>query len=421
MIFWKPGMSETYEVQLTTWAYGGEALGRLEDGRAVFVPLALPGERVRVRLTEDKPRYARGEVTALLEAAADRVAPRCPLYGRCGGCHYQHVAYAAQLTAKRAIVRDQLVRIGKFPDPAVAPTVPSPAVWGYRNHIQMHLSPEGRLGFRAPRSAEVVPAEDCLLAAQPLRDLIPHLVLEAGSGVERVHLRVGAGDEVLLWLRGQRPAPPAFQVDFPLSAVYTNPEGAAFVLVGRGFLPMEVKGKVFRVSAASFFQVNLAVAEAMIDHLLEHLPLTPRARLLELYSGVGLFSAFLAPQVGELVAVESSPEACYDFGVNLDAFDHVALYEAPAAMALEHLAAQGFQPDVAVLDPPRSGLSRAALDGLMALAPAMVAYVSCDPATLARDGRRMARHGYRLVHITPFDMFPQTYHIETISLWERRR
>ena len=413
-------MSDIQEVQLTTWAYGGEAMGRLADGRAVFVPLALPGERARIRITEDRPRYARGEVVALLEAAADRVTPRCPLYGHCGGCHYQHVDYAAQLAAKTAIVRDQLVRIGKFPDPPVAPAVPSPQVWGYRNHIQLHLSPEGELGFRAARSAEIVPVADCLLAAQPLRDLLPRLTLEAGTGVSRVHLRVGAGDEVLLWLRGETPRPPAFAVDFPLSAVYTNPAGESFVLAGRGFLPMEVRGKVFRVSAESFFQVNLPVAEAIIEHLLAHLPLTPRTRLLELYSGVGLFTAFLAPQVGELAAVESSPTACYDFGINLDACDHVALYEAPAAMALEYLAAQGFHPDVVVLDPPRSGLSRAALDGLMALAPAVIAYVSCDPATLARDGHRMARRGYRLVRVTPFDMFPQTYHIETVSLWERR-
>jgi 23S rRNA (uracil1939-C5)-methyltransferase len=119
--------------------------------------------------------------------------------------------------------------------------------------------------------------------------------------------------------------------------------------------------------------------------------------------------------------VESSPSACDDFGVNLDAYDHVSLYEAPAALALEHLAAQGFRPDVAVLDPPRSGLSRAALDGLMALAPPVIAYVSCDPATLARDGRRMARRGYRLAQMTPFDMFPQTYHIETVSVWARHK
>ncbi len=410
---------ETHDVQLTTWAYGGEAMGRLADGRAVFVPYALPGERVRIRLTESKPRYARGAVETLLETAPDRVAPRCPLYGQCGGCHYQHVAYPAQLAAKAAIVRDQMARIGGFPDPAVAATVPSPQPWGYRNHIQLHLAPDGRTGFHAPRSDRVVPAEDCPLAAEPLRALMPTLQFEPESGITRVHLRVGAADELMLWLRGNDPTPPAFSVDFPLSVVYTNPWGEDFVLSGRGYLVMEALGKAFRVSAPAFFQVNIPVAEAIVQHLLEALPLTPATTLLELYSGVGLFSAFLAPRVGELVAVESSPAACEDFAYNLDAYDHVSLYEAPAEVALAHLVESGLQPDIVVLDPPRSGLPRDVVDALAALRPQTIAYVSCDPATLARDGKRLARHGYRLRSLTPFDMFPQTYHIETVSFWVR--
>ena len=413
-------MSKIFEVQLTTWAYGGESMGRLPDGRAVFVPFTLPGERARIRLTESKPRYARGEVETLLETAPDRVPPRCPFYGRCGGCHYQHVAYPTQLTAKQAIVRDQLTRIGHFSDPPVAPTVPSPQPWGYRNHIQLHLAPDGKVGFRAPRAEEVVPVDDCPLADDALRPLISGLQFEPESGIERIHLRVGAGGELLLWLRGSEPTPPAFTVDFPISAVYTNPWGEDFVLAGRSFQVMEARGRAFRVSAAAFFQVNIPVAEAMIDHLLERLPLTPQTTLLELYSGVGLFSAFLAPRVGELIAVESSPAACEDFAVNLDAYDHVSLYEAPAEVVLPHLEAGGLRPDVALLDPPRSGLPREALDALVALQPETIAYVSCDPATLARDGQRLARRGYRLRSITPFDMFPQTYHIETVSVWEKK-
>ncbi len=408
-----------YMVHLATWAYGGEVMGRLKDGRAVFVPFTLPGEQARIRLTEEKPRYARGEVITLLETAADRVPPRCPLYGQCGGCHYQHVAYPAQLAAKAAIVRDQLSRIGGFPDPSVAATVPSPQPWGYRNHIQLHFSPEGQLGFRRRRSEHVIPTQDCLLAAQPLHDLMRVLEFDPESGIERLHLRVGTGDELLIWLRGQSPTPPAFSVDFPLSAVYSNPRGEDFVLAGRGFLVMEALGKIFRVSASSFFQINIPVAEAIITYLLENLPLDDSTTLLELYSGVGLFSAFLAPKVGQLVAVESSPSACYDFDINLAEHEHVALYEAPVEMTLPHLQREGLHPNVVVLDPPRNGLPREALDSLVALAPQTIAYVSCDPATLARDGKRLVRHGYRLRRITPFDMFPQTYHIETVSIWER--
>lgn len=418
-----PQVGDLYEVTLTTWAYGGEALGRLPDGRAVFVPYAVPGEVARVRLTEVKPRYARGEVVSLLEPSPDRVAPRCPHFGRCGGCHYQHLSYAAQLTAKTGIVRDQLERIGGLPDVPLRPMVPAPRPWGYRNHVQFHLDAEGRLGFQAWRSHEVVPIEECWLPVEPIREVWPQVHIAPESGVTRVHLRAGTDGDLMLMLRGTAPQPPPFTVDFPLSAVYL-PEGdeaGLTVLSGHSYQVLEVKGRPFRVSAPSFFQVNLPVAEAMVDHLLAHLPLTPETTLLEVYAGVGLFSAFLAPKVGRLLAVESSPSAAADFAVNLDAFDHVELYEAPAEVALPYLVARDEYAQVAVVDPPRSGLPKEVLDALVALQPEVLAYVSCDPATLARDARRLTRKGYRLTQITPFDMFPQTYHIETVSFWERMR
>ncbi len=417
-----PKEGDEFEVTLTSWAYGGEVVGRLPDGRAVFVPYAIPGEVVRVRLTEVKPRYARAQVVTLIEPAPDRVAPRCPHFGRCGGCHYQHLDYAAQLTAKTAIVRDQLQRIGGLSEVPLRPAVPSPHPWGYRNHVQFHLDEEGRLGFQAWRSHQVVPIETCFLPVEPIAAVWPNLQLDPEAGITRVHLRAGAGDELLLVLRGRSPRPPAFAVDFPLLAVYL-PEGdeaEPVVLAGHSYQVMEVKGRPFRVSAGSFFQVNTPVAGAMVDHLLEHLPLGPEVTLLEVYAGVGLFSAFLAPRVGRLLAIEASPSACADFEVNLDAFDHVELYEAPAEVALPYLVERDEYIQVALVDPPRGGLPGEVLDALVALAPEVIAYVSCDVATLARDARRLTRQGYRLRQITPFDMFPQTYHIETVSFWERR-
>ncbi len=419
--FHPPEVGEEYEVTLSNWAYGGEAIGRLPDGRAVFVPYAIPGEVVRVRLTEVKPRYARGEVVTIREPSPDRVAPRCPHFGRCGGCHYQHLAYAAQLTAKTGIVRDQLERIGGLREVPLRPMVPSPQPWGYRNHVQFHLDEEGRLGFQAWRSRQVVPIETCFLPVEPIRTVWPQLHIAPDVGVTRIHLRAGAGDEMLLLLRGTSPQPPPFEVDFPLSAAYLpeDDDEGLVVLSGNSYQVMEVKGRLFRVSAPSFFQVNLPVAALMVDYLLEHLPLTPETTLLELYAGVGLFSAFLAPKVGRLLAVESSPSAGADFEVNLDEFDHVELYQAPAEVAMPYLLQRDEYAQVVLVDPPRSGLPGEVLDALVAMQPEVLAYVSCDPATLARDARRLTRKGYRLKQITPFDMFPQTYHIETVSLWER--
>jgi len=187
-------------------------------------------------------------------------------------------------------------------------------------------------------------------------------------------------------------------------------------MAGETFLPMEVNGRVFRVSAPSFFQVNTAMAEKMVSYLLETLPLSSETTLLDVYCGVGLFSAFFAPRVGRLIGIESSAAACEDFAANLDEFDSVELYEAPAEIALPALEAN---PDVAVVDPPRAGLDRRALDALIRLAPSILAYVSCDPSTLARDAARLSKGGYRLESLAFFDLFPQTYHIETISIFRR--
>lgn len=417
-----PQVGEVYRVTLTTWAYGGEVMGRLPDGRAVFVPFGLPGEVAQVRLTEVKAHYARGEAVVWEETAPDRVPPRCPHYRVCGGCHYQHVAYTAQLAAKSVIVRDQLERIGQLRNPPVGATVPSPQPWGYRNHAQFHIAPEGRLGYKARDGETVVPLETCPLLDDTVAAVWPRLQFEdpdAARGIRRVHVRSGADGEALVVLVGEEPEPPPLTVDLPVSMLYLNADGEPFVLAGRSYVVQRIKGRPFRVTGTAFFQVNVGVAEAMIDHLLRHLPLRAEATLLEVYSGGGLFSAFLAPQVGRLIAVENDPWAVADFEVNLAEYDHVELYEAPAEMALPYLARRGERIDLAVVDPPRAGLSREVLEALVALQPEWLAYVSCHPATLARDGRQLQKAGYHLVRVTPFDMFPQTYHIESISLWRR--
>jgi 23S rRNA (uracil1939-C5)-methyltransferase len=177
-----------------------------------------------------------------------------------------------------------------------------------------------------------------------------------------------------------------------------------------------VKDRPFQVSAGSFFQVNSLMAARMVDHLLERLSVDTQTTLLDIYSGVGLFSAFFAPRVGRLIAIEASASACQDFEINLDEFENVELYEAPAEEVLPGLDVQA---DVAILDPPRAGLIKEALQALIELGPRRLAYVSCDPSTLARDARILLTAGYRLLEVTPFDLFPQTYHIESISLFEK--
>jgi 23S rRNA (uracil1939-C5)-methyltransferase len=400
-------------VKLEKHTYGGDALGRLSDGRAVFVPFALPGETVSIRVFDEKPNHVRAELVEVLEPSPDRILPKCLHFGVCGGCHYQHMPYPAQLIVKTEILRDQLLRIGKLKNPMVKPAVPSIPEWNYRNHVQFHLNHDGKLGYVDAHSRIVLPITECHLPAPPLDSLWPKLEFDPSLGLERVSLRLGMDEQVMLVL--ESPDAPELELEADLSVVHLTGDDVV-VMAGDDFLSMKVNDRLFHVSAASFFQVNTGMAEKMVTHLQAKLPATPATTLLDVYCGVGLFSAFFAPRVGRLIGVESSPSACADFEINLDEFDNVELYEAPAEDVLPAL---DVKPDIVILDPPRAGLERRTLDALLVLDPQRIAYVSCDPSTLARDAARLYIGGFQLVQVTPFDLFPQTYHIESISIFEK--
>jgi 23S rRNA (uracil1939-C5)-methyltransferase len=406
---------DTLTIKLEKLTYGGDALGRLPDGRALFVPFALPGETARVRVVDERRGHVRAELVEVLEASPERITPRCKHFGLCGGCHYQHISYASQLAAKTEILHDQLTRIGKIENPPVGPAVSSPQAWNYRNHIQFHVTRDGRLGYVGVDGRNVLAISECHLPELALNDIWPALEFEPGLGLERVSLRLGADAETMLML--ESPEPPELELEANLSVVHLL-AGEAVVMAGDDHLMMTVNGRAFRVSAGAFFQVNSAIAGKMVAHLQERLPITPQTTLLDVYCGVGLFSAFFAGKVGHLVGIEVSPAACEDFSANLDEFENVELYQAPAEDVLPQL---DVSPEVVIVDPPRSGLEKRALDALQARGPRQIAYVSCDPSTLARDASRLIAGGYRLVEVTPFDLFPQTYHIESISIFIKEK
>ncbi len=424
MYYGEVTLSSEHLIRITSLTYGGDAMGRLPDGRAVFVPFALPGEHVRVALTEEKRAYAHARLVEIVEPSPERILPRCRHFGHCGGCHYQHLTYERQLQVKTHILREQLIRIGHVPDPPIQPIVPSPRAWNYRNHVQFHLTSEGRLGYVFPlpeltcapdsNSPTVCPIDECHLPEEGLNALWPSLEFEPGLHLDRVSVRLGAGDQAMLILESA--SLPLVEIETDLSVVHLYRDHAV-VLAGQEYLTFQVRERLFRVSAGSFFQVNTPMAEKMVEHLLEHLPVDRSTMLLDIYCGVGLFAAFFAPRCGRLIGIEASPAACDDFVVNLDEFDHVTLYQGTAEQVLPALAETLPAKSVVIVDPPRAGLHRTALDALLRLRPAYLAYVSCDPATLARDTARLIRGGYRLNQVTPFDLFPQTYHIESISLF----
>jgi 23S rRNA (uracil1939-C5)-methyltransferase len=396
-------------------AYGGDAIGREPSGRMLFIPFALPGERVRVRVEETHERWARGTLLEVVAPSPDRLAPRCRHFGACGGCHYQHLSYAAQLRLKAEIVRSQLERLGGFESPRVEPTVPSPSPWNTRNHLQFSLNREGRLGFQAAGSHRIVAIEECHLPEPALADLWPRLDLGPIPGLRRVVVRSGTDGEAMIALEAETGPEVELALDQPASVVWIGPGGAS-VLAGSDHLVQDVLGRRFAVHAGSFFQVNSSLTGELVRRALEALLPQSGETIFDLYAGVGLFSAFLAAAGARVVAVEESPEACADFEANLAEFDSVDLYEAPVEAALPAIPPR---PDAAIVDPPRAGLEREAMEALIASSPRRLVYVSCDPATLARDGKRLAQAGYRLERVTPIDLFPQTYHIETLSLWLR--
>jgi len=256
--------SEEFEVIPTTCVYGGDALARLPDGRAVFIPYALPEELLRIKLVEEKERYARGEISEIIRPSPDRIKPRCPHFQDCGGCHYQHISYQEQLRIKESILVDQLRRVGKIDSPSVKPIRPSPSPWNYRNHVQFHIAEDGRPGFLKNRSSEVVPIQECHLPEESLNRIWPSFSLEYIPGLDRISLRSGEeGQDTLILLESQGQEPFEFSVDLPLSAVLQGP-GGEIILSGDDFTIIPILDFPFVVSAGSFFQTNTGVAESLV-------------------------------------------------------------------------------------------------------------------------------------------------------------
>ncbi len=403
------------EVSLSTPVYGGECLGKTPGGKTVFVPFTLPGERVLVRLVEEKQGYARGEVVDVLSASPDRIKPRCRHFQICGGCHYQHIPYGSQLRIKQQIVVDQLIRIAGISDPPVKTIVPSPAEWNYRNTIQFHLGSNAKLGFLASGSHQVVEIQECFLPVDVLDQTWRQIDIELIPEINRLSIKAGYEDDVLILLEGDSPEIPDLDLSSPVSIVHMFADHIV-VLAGADHVWMPVLDRLFRVSAGSFFQVNRWMAEKMVQHICDIVQPKLEYPLVDLYCGVGLFSAFLAPRASRCIGIEMSPAACDDFAYNLKEYEHIELYQGAVEKILPALK---LKRGTIIVDPPRTGLDRSAREALIQAEADFLIYVSCDPATLSRDLKYLLAGGYHLCQITPFDLFPQTYHVETVSVLRR--
>jgi 23S rRNA (uracil1939-C5)-methyltransferase len=410
-------MGETFEMSLFAMAHGGDAIGR-HEGRVVFVPYTMPGERVQVEIIEDHKRYARGRLLEVLEPAPARVEPPCPYFGegKCGGCQFQHIAYPTQVQIKGRIVADQLQRIGKFDEPPVLEPIPDETGWEYRNRALFRTTELGYPGFLSAGSDDVYPVDDCLIVHPLLSQLYRSLHMKHPD-VEKMELRVGtATGDLMVVLQTYDEEPPSLEVDFPLSIVQVRHDTTPTPLVGLDYITEVVHGREFRISATSFFQINSEQAGRLVDLILDALALEGAEIVLDAYCGVGLFTSFIAERASLVIGIEINPDAVDDAVHNLADAENVTLLEGQVEHALSEIEEKI---DAVVLDPPRGGVEKEALDAVAVHSPERIVYVSCDPATFARDARRLVRKGYTMEWVQPVDLFPQTYHVETVSLLTR--
>lgn len=417
------GDSQLIDIELEAMAHGGSALGRLNQ-QVVFVPYTIPGERVRARIIAEKGRSLFAEGITLLDASADRVIPECPHFGprKCGRCHWQHIDYAAQLLLKQDVLADQLERIGGFSDADVRPVIPSPETRGYNWNMTLHAVANGELGYLTPPApspqaerGSIFPITECHILHPDLLAFKHALDLDTMTGLRRITLRLGSDQQRMAIIETQNDAAPELETDLPMSVNLLRSDGIVVNLVGDLHTRYTVNGRSFRVNAGCDFRANLSQVGRLVEVIMQ--ALAERESVLDLYGGVGLFSAFIAQRARLVTFVEEQNTAVNDAEINLADVNNVDIIEGAVEDVLESLE-DGY--DAVVLDAPQDGLNKAVIDGLQSLNIPRLVYISRDPATLARDSKRLASGGYQLTYAQPIDLSPQTYFIDTIAVFDRR-
>ena len=397
--------------------YGGDGLARNPGGKTVFMPLVLPGEEVSATITEEKPGYARAVADELLRTSEKRVAPPCPYFARCGGCHYQHTDYPNQLEFKKAILRETLLRSAKL-DWKSEIVTHSAVPWGYRNRTRFRVrhAPEFAIGFHRMASHELMPVEKCPISSPAIQRVLTHL-WELGRArripqdVGEIEIFVSHDDSALLLEVHGGESPEfvgALRDGLPeIRGVAFFAAGKMTAVFGDGSLDYQTGASSFRVSAGSFFQTNRFLVPELAESVVADVS---GSTALDLYAGVGLFALRLADRYKRVLAVESSLSSAADLKFN--APKNVTAIRTTTEEFLAK--SQDLRPDIVVADPPRAGLGEKTVRLLAAMRAPRITYLSCDPTTLARDLNGLIRSRYRVEEVHLFDLFPQTFHIESM-------
>ena len=438
----------------------GSGVAHSADGEAVFVPGTAPGDEARVRIVKDCGRYAFGILDELLTPSPDRIPVDCPVAGPCGGCSLRHLDYAAELRAKQESVLDAFRRIGGLEVP-VLDILPSPDVDRYRNKVQFPVGIDKNgvpcIGFYAGRTHRIVPCPDCKLQPSVLNEIGNALCAffaqqgirpydeQSGKGLVRhIFLRRGAhsgqimvclvctraklphAEQLCTALRGQFPAISTILLNVNAKNTNVILGSENHILYGPGYIEDTLCGVPVRLGPLSFYQVNTLAAERLYGVAAQYAQLTPDDTLLDLYCGMGTIGLSMAGQCRELIGVEIVPEAIESAKANAARMGKAVaaksrFFCADAGQAATQLAAEGLHPDIVMLDPPRKGCDEATLSAVVRMAPRRVVYVSCNPATAARDAAWLEQNGYHAEKVQPVDLFPRTKHCETVVLLSHKK
>jgi 23S rRNA (uracil1939-C5)-methyltransferase len=398
----RPG--DRIELRIDSVAFGGDGVGRCQQ-QVVFVPFTVDGDEAVVRITEVRKRFVRGHLEKLLKPSPNRIEPRCRHYALCGGCHYQHIHYARQLRLKEQQVVDAFIRIAKVALPPITPVTPSPGSFQYRGKADYHIriTPKAPpvIGFMDVFNDRIIDIDRCEI----MDETINQACLAFRQDIEAGRIKTPRLHRQTIWSSGAAGEKAEVVTDF------RTPR----------FVIRTVGGQRLIVPYRGFFQANHFLVSRLVDDVVETSALTGRETIVDTYCGSGLFSLFLAPPARQVYGIEIDGEAIHCARVNhrQAGFTNAAFLRGDAGEILqrEFVGAKRCV-DVLILDPPRTGCDPALLSGLVKLKPGRIVYISCNPATQARDIRHLLDHGFTLISLKPYDMFPQTAHIEVVALLE---
>lgn len=400
-------------LKIDAMAHGGSAVGHDKRGKPVFVPFAIPGETVRVRIPEQTKGVTRATLVEVVKPAPSRTAPRCRHFGICGNCHFQHMTYEAQLTAKREVVVDQLQRVGGVRQPPVEPVLPNPDPYGGLRETELFPVEDGGLGYWSPVERRIFPVRECPILQPRLAEAIADLDVDL-PGLRKLTLRMGEDEALLAALEVTDVEPPELAVDFPVSVTIVFPDNTAANLIGETYVIQAVGEQLLRVSAGVPFPPSRPAAELLVGAMRTAAGLSGGERVLEIPGGPGHYTAALAETAAEVVVVEPNSDAVADMVVNLDAFDNIAIYEGYEEEVLPALA---MEPDLLLLHPdgpPTEGMWYA----VQAMRPPRLLLVG-EIGHVAQMCRDVGELGYRLEHVQPVDARPQGFWVDVVAALAR--